>query len=502
MSEPHDHPSESSAPPRRRWGCLLVCLLVAGLVVLGTLIFLGARGDRALRDAVAEADAQDPDWRLMPLEEKRVQPPDPINSALQVQVAKRLMPGGWGGAPSYYELFQEMAPEAQLNAQQTAALKAELQKAAKALEEARKLAEMRDGNVTITYSPDFFGTLLPTVQDTRQVVNLLKDDAFLRAQEKDADGAARSLQAAVNGGRSIGDGPMAVCQLVRIACVAVGMMNLERLLAQGEPSPKALAELQRLLEEEDRFPYLLVMCRGERAGSDQFMTWLESGNANAKYIGGLSGGSGPGDRGLALLLRVPGEIKWEHAAMLHYMNQMVEAAKLPEAQQMQRFHEIEGTVRQLPPLARLMAPAMGKVADAAQRTHAQLRCAIVMLAAERYRQQKNRWPASIQALVDEGYLKEVPADPYDGAAIRFKRVPDGFVIYSTGPDKQDDGGHFDRQKFLAKGTDLGFRLWDVDKRRQPPLPPKPAQPSPAMEGMPGEAPPGPGAEPTPPAQGP
>jgi hypothetical protein len=34
----------------------------------------------------------------------------------------------------------------------------------------------------------------------------------------------------------------------------------------------------------------------------------------------------------------------------------------------------------------------------------------------------------------------------------------------------DNGGHLDRQQPTAPGSDLGFRLWDVGKRRQPPAP--------------------------------
>jgi hypothetical protein len=493
MSEPHDDPPESAPRPRRRWGCILVCLLVVGTVV-GLLLFLGARGDRALQQAVAEADAQDPGWRLPQLEEKREQarPPDKDNSALQVQAARRLMPAGWGSAPGYYELFQDVPPEAQYNALQIAALQDELQKGTKAREEARKLADMPDGHATIAFTPDWISTLLPNVQDTRQVAMLLQQDAFLRAQEKDPDGAVRSLQAAVNAGRSLHDTPMAISQLVQIACVSVGVSALERVLAQGEPSPEVLAQLQHTLEEEDRTPYLLVMSRGERAGSDQLMTWLEQGNASSSTMGALAGSPGS-DPGLALLLRLPGELKREHAALLHCLNQMVEAAKLPEAEQTQRLREIEQTVRNQLPLVRLLVPALLKIAEASQRMHAQLRCAIVLLAAERYRQQKNRWPASVQDLVDEGYLTAVPVDPYDGAVIRLKRVPDGLVVYSVGPDRTDDGGHLDRKNFLAKGTDIGFRLWDVARRRQPLLPPKPKETAPEAQpegGAPGGPPAG------------
>jgi len=91
----------------------------------------------------------------------------------------------------------------------------------------------------------------------------------------------------------------------------------------------------------------------------------------------------------------------------------------------------------------------------------------------------------------------VPADLYDGMPLRLRRLEDGLVIYSVGPDGQDNGGHLDRKSPTNPGTDLGFRLWDVAKRRQPPVPPKPVEPP---FGVPGMGPPGgPGG---PPAGGP
>ena len=41
-----------------------------------------------------------------------------------------------------------------------------------------------------------------------------------------------------------------------------------------------------------------------------------------------------------------------------------------------------------------------------------------------------------------------------------------------GPDGEDNGGKMDRQHPVTPGTDIGFRLWDVAKRRQPPPGPR------------------------------
>jgi hypothetical protein len=116
----------------------------------------------------------------------------------------------------------------------------------------------------------------------------------------------------------------------------------------------------------------------------------------------------------------------------------------------------------------------------------------VALAVERYRLQHGRWPESLadlsprrqQGLITDKHLAgaagygpdligKIPMDPYIGKPLRYRRLADGVVIYSVGPDGKDDGGKIIRMNPnpSTPGTDIGIQLWDPDKRRQPPLPP-------------------------------
>ena len=66
-------------------------------------------------------------------------------------------------------------------------------------------------------------------------------------------------------------------------------------------------------------------------------------------------------------------------------------------------------------------------------------------AAERYRITQESWPETLDVLVQTGFLDAIPMDPYDGRPIRFKRTADGFVVYSGGEDKIDNGGLINRE---------------------------------------------------------
>ncbi len=68
------------------------------------------------------------------------------------------------------------------------------------------------------------------------------------------------------------------------------------------------------------------------------------------------------------------------------------------------------------------------------------RAARVAIAIERYRRAENdRLPASLDALVPR-FIGALPRDPYAGAPLRYLSGPDGYSVYSVGPDLDDDGG--------------------------------------------------------------
>jgi hypothetical protein len=299
----------------------------------------------------------------------------------------------------------------------------------------------------------------------------LLTDARLRAEEGDLTTALADCRAIFQASRTIGDEPTGISQLVRIAIRAVGASLLERLLAQGEPPADGLAELQRWLEAEEPEPLLLIVARGERAMYEKIVEYT---------FGGM-----PSYERLYLSLNPAVSPMKTRAVGLRYFNECVEAAKLPEDQRPARLPTLMDDPKAVPVMVGLLAPAVDKIARACARSHAQMRCAIATIAAERFRRDKGRWPAAPDELVQAGLLKAWPNDPFDFRPVRLKRLADGLVIYTVGPDGADDGGILDRQKPLEPGTDWGLRLWDVPARRQPPpRPPEAADGPPADQNRP------------------
>jgi hypothetical protein len=469
-----------------------VLLLFVWLIV-GVYVYYSIEATDELKTAIAETEKLDPRWRLEDVEADRAVVPEAKNSALVIVAIKPMMPAKWpawdaetspddpkkeGKRTALQTSFAELESPRQLNAEQIEAIRAELKRAAKPLTEARKLSELPDGRYPILYAENFIGTLLPHLQDAREIAALLQFDVLLRAQEEDGDGALASCRAILNASRSIGDEPVGNSQLARIACRSIAVSRVQRTLAQCKPSDAALRQLQELLEKDEKAPLMLFALRGERGGDDRFLDGLASGKfkLSPEDLAALSA-AGPNNSlpmRETLSLRLPASLKSQRAAMLRFMTRAVEIAKKPPEKHLHEIEQLQATVKDEPIIVRLLAPALGSIFAVCERSRTQLRCAIVAVAAERYRRDKGKWPDKLETLHSSDYLKKVPTDPFDGKPLRMSSRDDGLVIYSVGADGEDNGGFLNPTNANAKGSDLGFRLWNTDKRRQPPAPPKAA----------------------------
>jgi hypothetical protein len=443
-------------PPRRRPFLRLAVVLLAVLLLgLGGLGYLWYARDQALREALAEADRLDPGWRLAGLEAARAAVPDAENAALQVQAADALLPKSWlasaSSGPSLEEEEVDQAkPPVRIGEATSRALRGELGKAAPALASARRLAEMPRGRYALAWSADGMGTLMPHTQQVRQVARLLHLDAVLRAHDGDVDGALASCRATLNTGRSVGDEPAVISQLQRLFCQRLAVHGLERALAQAEASEPALAAVQRALDEEGQQPLQLIAVRGERAIIHQFLAVTEAGRLDRPgyNIKSQTGSYRVDDAADAVRAHSA------HAAYLRYLTELVEIAKLPPEQQAER---LQRPGLEPPPHSIKLLEALskgGNEVETARRFHADLgllRCAVAGVAAERYRRAHGRWPDRLEALVPD-YLSAVPANPFDGRPLVYRRLPDGVVVEAPEGPK----------------ADVSFRLWDADRRRQPP----------------------------------
>ncbi len=469
-----DEESLAIAKPRRSW---LRWLKRLGKVLLLALIAIVIRqawhhyeAAKKLQETLAELDRTDPGWRLGDIEAARDKIPEEENSARVVVAAGKLLPKNWPPR-ELGDLVTQLVPEEQLSPEDFAWLKQELEQVQPAIDEAHKLMNMPRGRHRIVYERNTLETRLNDQAEARRIAILLAYDSVLYNQNGDGKNALITCRAALNSARSLGDEPITISQLIRSTCTVISCQAAERTLAQSEPPPDELNTLQRALEMEDAHPDLLIVMRGERAMSDALFNAIENGDVSLNGLAGVRWGWF--DYALVSIGRM--DTQEDHVLMLSLMARAIANTQLPMKEQIGAERHLDREVQEArrlprrPLLTGLLMPPMIKRGDSSRLTHACIRCTIAALAAERYRQAHKKWPDSLDKLCPR-FLSAVPLDPFDGEPLRYRRVEDGVIIYSISSDGVDNNGNLERAHPNQPDVDLGVRLWNVAKRRQPPRP--------------------------------
>jgi hypothetical protein len=469
----------------RRLARLAVILLIAMtcLAFVASLTY-SQMGDQDLKKAVSRADDTDKDWEWDQLQQQRAAVDERFNAAGVVATAADALPPSWPERKQDWAGIGNLETSWPLTDAEAAAVTDDLESHSKVLLDARQL-------VTVAFSGGKYPTQLgpekakpadpgPATQAAR-VVRLLWLDALARSRRGEYDLAMGSACAALKAGQAVGDGPEFDLQRTRLFSRRLASQAVGRILGQGNPDKDALEETQKLFEDELKQPVLRLGLRGGRAWLDGLFHVREDGKGRwtlQKDAAGLSlraiedSPAFPLDDWL-----LSGRVKESHATALLFLSDAVDIAQKPLEQQNDAFNELDQRVHALQNddsfnRRGVALPLLVEIAPFAReylRSEAEMRVAVTVLAAERYRVAFNELPNSLEELVPK-FLSKVPTDPYDGKPLRFKRHSDYLLIYSVGPDKQDNEGTLLRDGQDPQGKDIGMRLWDPEKRRKLPLP--------------------------------
>ncbi|HUT29627.1 MAG TPA: hypothetical protein VMX13_07540 [Sedimentisphaerales bacterium] len=111
-------------------------------------------------------------------------------------------------------------------------------------------------------------------------------------------------------------------------------------------------------------------------------------------------------------------------------------------------------------------PALARITEIAHYNRIHSQALIPIIALLRYNQDRGIYPTDLHELISAGYLTQLPMDPYSDKPLVYKRTADGFVLYSFGPDFDDDGGEVSRDatgRIEPWPADGDVVLWPVDK---------------------------------------
>lgn len=283
----------------------------------------------------------------------------------------------------------------------------------------------------------------------RQCAFLLKLEAIYNLETGQHDSAVQSLQSSMALSQSIYP-TVLIEQLVRIAVMSLNIQTLETLLNRTSLADAQLQTLSDALQAENPKASLSIAIQGERC----------LGIAVFRGTGttGMNGLSGPGSASYRALrpLRAIGYLQRDAAGYLDLMQAFLDTLELPTAKGMERAETL--TLEEYGGMfTGILAPALVRVTQLAARAETQQQVALTALAVERYRLNHNAVPEQLSQLQPD-YLKTVPIDPFDGKPLRYQQRNSGYVVYSIGEDRTDEGGK-ERVK-QSQGGQKGAP-WDI-----------------------------------------
>jgi hypothetical protein len=477
-------------PPKRwSWYVLAAFPLLVILVGVGIFVYYDQQAGRAVREAMAETDRQEPQgWQFDAIKSEydASVPADEDNVALTLSAIDktiRLIPphilgsefdASWQlKAPDKtfamdvpLEERIDLPPVVQLDAALIADLREYLAKLEHPLECADQLADQTKGHFELSIY-EKHATLECSAGFPRDIVTLLREQALLRTQDGDSEGALRSARALLNVGRAHRNLPALRRLWIRATIELTAVRSIERTLAHGIASDSTLQAIQRLMQEGLSDPDLLSSLRGERAVHHLKFQWILSG-------GSILGAYGePGSDSTRARVESVGDssrAKRAYPQSLRLANEYVRAAELPAQAQKAEFQRLDAKNAQLFASGNMLVGLLPTSVynDGLRSTRGReaiISAALAALAAERFRLRQGRWPRSLAELKEQAYLSSEICDPWDGMPLRLKPLADGLIIYSVGSDETDDGGKIDREQGLL-APDIGFQLWNPEHRRQ------------------------------------
>lgn len=295
------------------------------------------------------------------------------------------------------------------------------------------------------YPVDFtlgLNAVLTAQQEVRTVARLLTLSTHVHAHAGQDSEALKDLTGICAASDSLRGDPILISQLVRIAAHAIGCELTADMLPHCEWTDEELESLQVAIGRADFRPEMLRAFHGERA---QCLSAIDTSpeilfrNDNKLKAIELFGESAEGL-----------ESSW------------LEAAKRHQKIDVELKTMSAGMISRLKYMSLMqMLPALQTAVSAGTRAEARQNCAIVTIAAYRYRLQHGALPMSVTDLKDliPGDASEKASrviDPFDGQSLRFKSDNGGLLIYSIGINKVDDGGDIANEKTLE--GDLGYSV--------------------------------------------
>jgi hypothetical protein len=304
--------------------------------------------------------------------------------------------------------------------------------------------------------------LLPHLTELRQEAQGFRIEGLLASEQGDVDSAITAFEETARVGNVLTSDPLLMSQLVRLVCYRMVLDDTERLISWQSLSRDQLEKLDSFLDRLQMPGALRAALIAERVSSlgafdltpEALTAWESSESPRPGGLKAYRIGMG--------ILKATGLQDADRHLMLQTMGKAISLAGSDDPKALKEYEElfrnVSAEAHRFPPkiFSAMLLLGLEKAATRFAQFEARRRAAKLALAVEGYRiAHSGDLPERLDELIPQ-FIAEIPKDPFDGQPLRFRRLATGFVVYSIGANRVDDGGREKPQKGSIEDYDETF----------------------------------------------
>ena len=304
-----------------------------------------------------------------------------------------------------------------------------------------------------------FDGSLKDLSGYRQVARALNWRSLYKAYSGEIESALDDCVSLVKFGRHQEGKGLLIEQLVGIAIEAMAFGSISMIMEKADVPADTLKNIQEQLQEEFARSYDVINLEGEKAFLYDYIqrSFTDDGKGGGRMLArGAPLAVGDLKTGLWRFVSLSYPDRREVTAKVDHYYNLAEQVFDETPWQVHRKGVSSSKLDEIADgslLLRIVAPAHGRVGQLVWRTKTMRLGLLTMLALARFEKDKGKYPENLRAVVETGYLEQLPIDPYSDGTLVYKRTDDGFLLYSFGTNLKDDGGK------LGLGRNGKPRMW-------------------------------------------
>ena len=306
-------------------------------------------------------------------------------------------------------------------------------------------------NIGIVYGIKAFRTRLLRLQTASFLLSLRTLDLIRRGE---GDTAVDSIISMLKMTRTLDFHPTFVLHTSKISFVLFACEDIGLLLEHSYPSEKSLAKLQKVLLEIIPANALERMFLVERVYQIEIARDLIPENITTSRLLQGKVPDLPERLSLPAAFLVRLRIRQKVVRYLRDMAQIITAARRPWPEPWDAI--VDNALKAEEKPSRLISSSAASVRLTTQALVA-VRCTILAIVIERYRRSHGELPSSLDEVLPT-YINSIPLDPFTGKKLLYSHDEETYVVYSTGINRQDDGGSIKSKADEKRPLDLGLRI--------------------------------------------